>query len=130
MAMWFGVVADDLTGGLIIASLLEREGFSCPLVTSPQIVPTLDKAEAIVVARRTRLIRAAEAVIDFDRAATALMDARVFQIYYKYCATFDSNDDGNIGPCSDSFHMICWQRAWRPVSAKLKPKPARTSAIL
>lgn len=98
MAMWFGVIADDLTGGLIIASLLEREGFSCPLVTSPQIVPTLDKAEAVVVARRTRLIPAKEAVIDFDRAATALMDAKVSQIYYKYCATFDSNDDVILDP--------------------------------
>ena len=101
MPLWFGVIADDLTGGLIIASLLEREGFRCPLVTSPQIVPTLDNAEAVVVARRTRLIPADEAVIDFDRAATALMDAKIPQIYYKYCATFDSNDDGNIGPCAD-----------------------------
>lgn len=101
MPMRFGVIADDLTGGLIIASLLEREGFRCPLVTSPQIVPTLDNAEAVVVARRTRLIPAKEAVIDFDRAATALMEAKASQIYYKYCATFDSNDDGNIGPCTD-----------------------------
>jgi uncharacterized protein YgbK (DUF1537 family) len=99
--MWFGVIADDLTGGLIVASLLEREGFRCPLVTSPQVVPTLDKAEAVVVARRTRLIPAKDAAIDFDRAATGLMDAKVSQIYYKYCATFDSNDDGNIGPCTD-----------------------------
>jgi uncharacterized protein YgbK (DUF1537 family) len=101
MQIRFGVIADDLTGGLIIASLLEREGFRCPLVTSPQIVSTLDEADAVVVARRTRLIPAKDAVLDFDLAATALMDAKVSQIYYKYCATFDSNDDGNIGPCTD-----------------------------
>ena len=101
MQMRFGVIADDLTGGLIVASLLEREGFSCPLVTSPQIVASLSKAEAVVIARRTRLIPAKDAVADFDMAATALIDAKIPQIYYKYCATFDSNDDGNIGPCAD-----------------------------
>lgn len=101
MQMRFGVIADDLTGGLIVASLLEREGFRCPLVTSAKIVPTLLDAEAVVVARRTRLIPAKDAVIDFDLAASAFLDAKVHQIYYKYCATFDSNDDGNIGPCAD-----------------------------
>ena len=29
-----GVIADDLTGGMMVASLLEREGVRCPLVTS------------------------------------------------------------------------------------------------
>jgi len=101
MQMRFGVIADDLTGGLIVASLLEREGFRCPLVTTPRIVAMLVDAEAVVVARRTRHIPAKDAVIDFDLAASAFLDAKVRQIYYKYCATFDSNDDGNIGPCAD-----------------------------
>ena len=30
-----------------------------------------------------------------------MADRGARQIYYKYCATFDSTDDGNIGPCSD-----------------------------
>ena len=29
-----GVLADDLTGGMMVASLLESEGVECPLVTS------------------------------------------------------------------------------------------------
>ena len=107
MTLRFGVIADDFTGGLIIASLLEREGFRCPLVTSPQSVQVLTDADAVVVARRTRLIPAADAVADFEQAASVFLAANVRQIYYKYCATFDSNDDGNIGPCADLLRTRC-----------------------
>jgi len=36
-----GILADDLTGGMMVASLLEREGVRCPLVTSPDALVTL-----------------------------------------------------------------------------------------
>ena len=45
MALELGVIADDLTGGMMVASLLEREGVRCPLVTSAEALEGLD-AEA------------------------------------------------------------------------------------
>ena len=52
-----GILADDLTGGMMVASLLEREGVECPLVSTIEelgnISPT---ATAVVVARKIRLV--------------------------------------------------------------------------
>ena len=33
MGLEFGVIADDPTGSLIVAGMLEREGVTCPLAT-------------------------------------------------------------------------------------------------
>lgn len=58
-----GVIADDLTGGMMVASLLEREGVRCPLVTSVEGLNGLqDDAEAVVIGRKIRLLPAQEAV--------------------------------------------------------------------
>lgn len=94
-----GVLADDLTGGMMVASLLEREGIRCPLVTSVEEIPGLPATtESLVVARKIRLIAADEAQAEASQAAEALLAAGARRIYYKYCATFDSTDEGNIGP--------------------------------
>ena len=55
-----GILADDLTGGMMVASLLEREGVNCPLVTSGEEHESVanSKATAVVVARKIRLIPA------------------------------------------------------------------------
>ena len=55
-----GILADDLTGGMMVASLLEREGVECPLVTSIEGLEevTQSSATAVVVARKIRLIEA------------------------------------------------------------------------
>src|SRR5699024_8389335 len=92
---------DDLTGGLLVASFLEGEGIACPLFTTPAALPDTLDAPAAVIARPVRLIPAAEAVAEFAAAASALQTHAPRQIYYKYCATFDSTDEGNIGPCAD-----------------------------
>lgn len=97
-----GVIADDLTGGMMVASLLEREGVSCPLVTSTEALAGLDQdAEAVVVGRKIRLLPPEEAVADARRSAEALLARRAKRIYYKYSALFMSTDRGNIGPVSE-----------------------------
>lgn len=97
----FGVVADDLTGGMETAAMLIAQGVNCAFVTDPDAVESLGPVEAIVVAQKTRVIPAAEAVARNERAARALLDRGARQIFFKYCATFDSTDQGNIGPVSD-----------------------------
>ena len=58
-----GILADDLTGGMMVASLLEREGVECPLVTSVEGLKDVAKSSAtsVVVARKIRLIEAGDA---------------------------------------------------------------------
>jgi uncharacterized protein YgbK (DUF1537 family) len=43
----------------------------------------------------------ADAVALLDDITTRLESVGTRQIFYKYCATFDSTDEGNIGPCAD-----------------------------
>jgi uncharacterized protein YgbK (DUF1537 family) len=102
MAFELAGIADDLTGGMMIASLLEREGVTCPLITSLDQLERLDPGvDAVVFASKFRLIPAADAKKVVKDAAVALRDAGAKRLYYKYCATFDSTDDGNIGPCGE-----------------------------
>jgi uncharacterized protein YgbK (DUF1537 family) len=103
MALELGVIADDLTGGMMVASLLEREGVNCPLVTSAAALQELDpSAEAVVVGRKLRLIPADEARAGVKEIGAALKDIDTRRLYYKYCATFDCTDEGNIGPAAEA----------------------------
>lgn len=97
----FGVVADDLTGGMETAAMLVACGIDCAFVTDPDAVESLGQVDAIVVAQKTRVVPAAQAVARTERAARALLARGTRQIFFKYCATFDSTDDGNIGPVAD-----------------------------
>ncbi|MDA0788244.1 MAG: four-carbon acid sugar kinase family protein [Proteobacteria bacterium] len=98
-----GIIADDLTGGMMVASLLEREGVRCPLVTSTEALANLDpNANAVVIGRKIRLIPSDQACADATRSALALREAGCKRIYYKYCATFDSTPKGNIGPIAEA----------------------------
>lgn len=96
-----GVVADDLTGGMETASMLVAAGVGVGFVTRPQTLAEIPPATAMVVAQKTRVIPAVDAVRKSDAAARALLDVGVRQIFFKYCATFDSTDQGNIGPVAD-----------------------------
>jgi uncharacterized protein YgbK (DUF1537 family) len=98
-----GILADDLTGGMMVASLLEREGVECPLVSSIEGLADLSPtATAVVVARKIRLIDAADAVEEARQTVRALQDIGCSRFYYKYCATFDSTEKGNIGPVAEA----------------------------
>ena len=102
-----GVIADDLTGGMMVASLLEREGVRCPLVTSVEGLNGLqDDAEAVVIGRKIRLLPAQEAVADAHRSAEGLLAKQTKRIYYKYSALFMSTDKGNIGPVSEDLMAL------------------------
>ena len=99
-----GILADDLTGGMMVASLLEREGVDCPLVTSVEELESLanSTATAVVIARKIRLIPAEEARKEAIKAVQALKSIGCNRFYYKYCATFDSTRQGNIGPIAEA----------------------------
>ncbi|MFO1058227.1 MAG: 3-oxo-tetronate kinase [Dongiaceae bacterium] len=97
----FAALADDLTGGLELASLIRRGGVRCPVLLDPGPRTDLGGLEAVVFGLRTRVIAARRAVAGFDRALGAIGRRGARQLFFKYCATFDSTPRGNIGPCAD-----------------------------
>ncbi|MGW0523771.1 3-oxo-tetronate kinase [Crossiella sp. NPDC003009] len=92
-----GVIADDVTGATDVAVALRRNGLRTLLYFGvPE--PDLPAEEAVVVALTSRMAPAATAVADSLRALAWLRARQVRQVYFKYCSTFDSTSDGNIGP--------------------------------
>ena len=81
-----GILADDLTGGMMVASLLEAEGIRCPLVSSVAALAEIDPttAEAVVVARKIRLIEPDLAVLEAQAVVAGLQKLGIQRFYYKY----------------------------------------------
>jgi uncharacterized protein YgbK (DUF1537 family) len=106
-AMLLGVIADDFTGASDIANTLAKglpgEG---GLATAQFLgVPAEDAPAAIeagVVALKSRSIPAAEAVAQSLAALRWLQRQGCRQIIFKYCSTFDSTPEGNIGPVGEA----------------------------
>ncbi|MGA0599367.1 four-carbon acid sugar kinase family protein [Caulobacter sp. KR2-114] len=97
------VLADDLTGGMIIASKLEAAGVACPLVTSvDELLALPGDPTAVVLARKIRLVAPAQARLEAAAAAAAFAKRGARTIFYKYSALFESTDQGNIGPIAEA----------------------------
>jgi uncharacterized protein YgbK (DUF1537 family) len=96
-----GVIADDFTGATDVASMLVRAGMPTVQVLGVPDGP-LPAADAVVIALKTRTIPAADAVAQSLLALATLQAAGARQIYFKYCSTFDSTAEGNIGAVTDA----------------------------
>ncbi len=99
--MLIGAVADDITGATDLCLMLSRAGLHTVQVIGVP-VGALPKADAVVIALKSRTIPPAEAVRMSVAAARALLDAGAAQLLFKYCSTFDSTDQGNIGPVTEA----------------------------
>jgi 3-dehydrotetronate 4-kinase len=95
--MQLGVIADDVTGGTDLASVLRRDGFSVvqTLGVPQSAAPGVD---VVVVSLKTRTAAVDDATAAARGAAAYFSSAGARRIYFKYCSTFDSTDRGNIGP--------------------------------
>lgn len=99
-----GCVADDFTGASDIASFFKKAGLETLLINElpkPQMVFPND-IDCIVIALKTRTIEPKEAVRQSLAAFRRLADAGCQKLYFKYCSTFDSTANGNIGPVIDA----------------------------
>jgi uncharacterized protein YgbK (DUF1537 family) len=97
-----GCIADDVTGATDLSLMLSRHGMSVVQVLGqPESEPQAD-ADALVVALKTRTIPALEAVSQSVAAAKWLLAHGARQLFFKYCSTFDSTDEGNIGPVAEA----------------------------
>uniref|UniRef100_UPI001F1FAC5E 3-oxo-tetronate kinase n=1 Tax=Falsiroseomonas oryziterrae TaxID=2911368 RepID=UPI001F1FAC5E len=101
MPLLLGCVADDFTGATDLASMLVKNGMRCVQVIGVPDGP-LPEADAVVVALKSRTAPVAQAVAESVAAAEALLAAGAKQLFFKYCSTFDSTDEGNIGPVADA----------------------------
>src|SRR5688572_8031578 len=96
-----GGISDDFTGGLELASMMARDGLRTRLLTRLARPSDLADLDVAVIALKSRVATATKAVRDFTKAADVLSKRGVRQVFFKYCATFDSTPRGNIGPCAD-----------------------------
>lgn len=95
-----GVIADDLTGGLELASMLVARGIPTSLSVGTETPAKVEMAH--IIALKSRVIPAGEAVQSALSALDILLAHGARQIFFKYCATFDSTPAGNIGPCTEA----------------------------
>ncbi|WP_199711562.1 3-oxo-tetronate kinase [Planomicrobium sp. Y74] len=101
--MLIGCIADDFTGGSDIASFFAKGGLSTVLyngIPEENIDPA--KSDVCVIALKTRTQATADAVEDSLKAVKWLKEQGAQQFYVKYCSTFDSTPEGNIGPICDA----------------------------
>ncbi len=98
-----GCIADDFTGATDLASMLVRNGMrTVQVIGVPGAGDSPPAADAIVVALKSRTTPPGDAVRDSLAALGWLRAAGCRQFFFKYCSTFDSTDQGNIGPVADA----------------------------
>lgn len=101
MGILLGAIADDFTGATDLANTLVKEGMR---VVQTIGVPQADvgDVDAVVVALKSRTAPVSEAVAQSVEALHWLQRQGAEQIVFKYCSTFDSTPEGNIGPVADA----------------------------
>ncbi len=97
-----GCIADDFTGATDLANNLVRAGMCAVQTIGIPEGPLSAQADAVVVALKSRTIAPADAVAQSLAALRWLQAQGVQQVYFKYCSTFDSTPQGNIGPVIDA----------------------------
>lgn len=97
-----GIVSDDFTGASDVASFLASHGLRTMLFNGiPDGNNCIEACDAIVIALKTRNASPEEAVAQTKATLIWFQERRVKQYYIKYCSTFDSTPQGNIGPVLD-----------------------------
>jgi uncharacterized protein YgbK (DUF1537 family) len=101
--MLLGAIADDFTGATDLCSMLVRGGMrTVHLIGTPAADDPVPDVDAVVVAIKSRTAPAKWAVEQSLAALEWLRKAGARQFFFKYCSTFDSTDQGNIGPVADA----------------------------
>jgi len=97
-----GCIADDFTGATDLANNLVRAGMRVVQAIGVPAGPLAADVDAVVVALKSRTIAPAEAIAQSLEALRWLQAQGAQQIYFKYCSTFDSTPQGNIGPVTEA----------------------------
>lgn len=97
-----GVIADDFTGASDIASFLVENGLRTVQMNGVPATPLKENVDAVVISLKSRSNPVEEAVEQSLQALHWLQKCGCSQFYFKYCSTFDSTEQGNIGPVTDA----------------------------
>ena len=97
-----GCIADDFTGATDLANNLVRAGMRVVQAIGVPTKPLDAGADAVVVALKSRTLPKDQAIAQSLAALSWLQAQGAQQIYFKYCSTFDSTAQGNIGPVTES----------------------------
>lgn len=109
MPLLLGCIADDITGATDIGLMLNANGLPTTLYLGVPDDLRVPDTEAAVIALKIRSCPAEQAVAEATRAANWLLAHGARQLFYKYCSTFDSTSDGNIGPVADALLRLVRQ---------------------
>jgi 3-dehydrotetronate 4-kinase len=98
-----GCIADDYTGASDLANTLTKCGLrTVQTIGIPADSFSLPDVSVVVVSLKIRSVAAAEAVAQARAADAWLRKRGASHVMYKICSTFDSTDEGNIGPVLDA----------------------------
>ena len=103
MPILLGAIADDFTGATDLCNTLVKEGMrTVQVIGVPDAGTEIGDADAVVVALKTRTMPVDQAVNQSLAAYDWLAAQGASQVIEKYCSTFDSTPEGNIGPITDA----------------------------
>jgi uncharacterized protein YgbK (DUF1537 family) len=97
-----GCIGDDFTGSSDLGLTLAAGGLRTVQYVGVPDGPAEASVEAGIVALKSRTIPAAEAVRQSLQALEWLRNQGCESYFFKYCSTFDSTPEGNIGPVIDA----------------------------
>jgi uncharacterized protein YgbK (DUF1537 family) len=103
MGIILGAIADDFTGATDLANMLVTRGMkTLQTIGVPADDMDTGDAEAVIVALKSRTAPVTDAVGQSLAALAWLRRRGARQFFFKYCSTFDSTAEGNIGPVADA----------------------------
>ena len=97
-----GCIADDFTGATDLAGLLARSGMRISLHIGVPTQPPSETSPFEIIALKSRAANVSEAVAETRAALDWLQRAGAQRFFWKYCSTFDSTMEGNIGPVAEA----------------------------
>jgi len=101
MPILFGAVADDNTGATDVAGTLADRGMRPVLILDEPWREDIERwtrdADAVVIGTASRSLSSTAAYEQTRRAIRLLKTVNPQLLHVKYCSTFDSSPEGNIG---------------------------------
>jgi uncharacterized protein YgbK (DUF1537 family) len=98
----FCAAADDDTGATDLAGMLAGQGLRTVLVIEDAVERWAPGYDAVIVGTGSRALAPGEAYSRTREAVSRLRALAPRVIEIKYCSTFDSTPEGNIGPSLDA----------------------------
>jgi len=100
--MLLGCIGDDFTGSSDLGNTLNKAGMRVTQYAGVPDTPAAPWVEAGIVSLKSRSIPVKDAVRMSLAALEWLRAQGCTQFLFKYCSTFDSTPEGNIGPVAEA----------------------------